>query len=514
MDTATNPSGPVAGPPTGSLPWRRPPTGRAVAGVAAGTAQHFNLPVWLIRLAFVLMTLGGGFGLLLYAAGWLLIPEEGSDKPIAGRLASDVKGAPAWIGIGLIGIAVLMLVDSIGFVRGDLGFAAALVVVGILLYRGDIGRKRAAVADASGGGGGTPAGVAPLAASSAAAGGPGGEGGGGVPPPPAHVATPPAPRPPVPPRPRSVLGRLTFALALITVGVVAMFDTLLDTFDPTFRHYVALLVGVLGLGLLTGAWIGRARGLIVAGILLTPVLALSPVADFDFRTGAGERVFRPDTIAEIRSSYELGMGTLLVDLRGLDFTGTRVELEASVGAGEVRVLLPEDVAVEASGRVGLGELQILDRKVDGAGLELDRTLEGAAGTVVVDVRANVGRVEVSRGATGTAERTGEIDEVITRSADLQDSYRVSAGTIDLDLSGLQLERFRRVEIGTSTGEVNVVVPAGMGVRVTATVDVGEIDLFGEQRSGITVSGTEVTGEPVVLELVIDVDAGSVTVEEE
>jgi len=74
MSTATQPST--------SRSLRRPIEGRAFAGVAAGLGQRFDIsPTWF-RVAFVLLTLTGGFGVFLYALGWLLIPEEGSDDPI------------------------------------------------------------------------------------------------------------------------------------------------------------------------------------------------------------------------------------------------------------------------------------------------------------------------------------------------------------------------------------------------------------------------------------------------
>ena len=49
-----------------------------VAGVAAGLAETMNVdPVW-IRLLFVLLTLGGGHGLIIYIILWLIMPENGS----------------------------------------------------------------------------------------------------------------------------------------------------------------------------------------------------------------------------------------------------------------------------------------------------------------------------------------------------------------------------------------------------------------------------------------------------
>jgi len=53
--------------------------GHVVAGVCAGLATYFGVDVTLVRLAFALVTVFGGFGVLLYLVAWIVIPEEGGD---------------------------------------------------------------------------------------------------------------------------------------------------------------------------------------------------------------------------------------------------------------------------------------------------------------------------------------------------------------------------------------------------------------------------------------------------
>jgi phage shock protein PspC (stress-responsive transcriptional regulator) len=45
-------------------------------GVAAGLAEYLNIDPVLVRLVFVIMTLAGGPGLLLYIVMAILMPEE------------------------------------------------------------------------------------------------------------------------------------------------------------------------------------------------------------------------------------------------------------------------------------------------------------------------------------------------------------------------------------------------------------------------------------------------------
>ena len=57
-----------------------------MAGVAAGLADYFEVDVNLVRFLLVALAILGGSALLLYAAAWLLIPEEGSETPVAADL--------------------------------------------------------------------------------------------------------------------------------------------------------------------------------------------------------------------------------------------------------------------------------------------------------------------------------------------------------------------------------------------------------------------------------------------
>jgi phage shock protein C len=49
---------------------------RMVLGVAAGIARNLNLDPVIVRLAFVLLTLAGGPGLLAYIILAIIMPEE------------------------------------------------------------------------------------------------------------------------------------------------------------------------------------------------------------------------------------------------------------------------------------------------------------------------------------------------------------------------------------------------------------------------------------------------------
>ncbi len=61
----------------GSLvrPWYRSRRGKMIAGVCAGLAQQFGLPVTALRLAAIILTLlGAGWGIIVYVALWVIMP--------------------------------------------------------------------------------------------------------------------------------------------------------------------------------------------------------------------------------------------------------------------------------------------------------------------------------------------------------------------------------------------------------------------------------------------------------
>ena len=50
--------------------------GKMLAGVCAGLAESFNIPVWVFRLIFVLGNFLPGPGLFVYVILWVLLPLQ------------------------------------------------------------------------------------------------------------------------------------------------------------------------------------------------------------------------------------------------------------------------------------------------------------------------------------------------------------------------------------------------------------------------------------------------------
>ena len=500
----------------GTTSLHRPDEGRWLAGVAAGLGRRFGVPVWIIRIAFALLCFAGGLGALLYLAGWLLVPREGeTDAIVQGWLGTGQ--ARRWVGVILVGLAVIILVSETGFIRGDLAFAVVLIGVGVMLYRGDLSRRDHQQDPA-------PSSAQTSAPRSAQAMPPGTESE------PLVGASPEPPvRTPGPPQETSLLGRVSVGFAVLALGVLGLFDTVIPGFHPDFHHYVALVVGVIGLGLVVGAWFGRSGGLVVLGLVLVPILVLSRLAggaDFTSTefTSVGQIHHRPGSVEDIREAYRLGVGGLIIDLRDVDFAGHRVQVEAQVGIGEILVRLPEGVAADVNGQVGMGALQVGDRERGGIGVDGDLSLEGLAGTLVLDADVGMGQVVVN--SWPVADRSVSCwiqDEAESRAtyriwdaAELRDAYTFANGSLRLDLRGLVLEEDRSVRVDVGRGEVRVTVPPDLGLRITSRVDRGRLTLFEQGWEGSNLDAgysTHVSGAPR-LTLDIRLGEGSVFVEEE
>jgi phage shock protein C len=71
-------------------PLRRSRDNRILGGVSGAVAERFDVDINTVRLAFALLAVLGGGGALLYAAGWLLIPDEAADVSIAQDFAKSL----------------------------------------------------------------------------------------------------------------------------------------------------------------------------------------------------------------------------------------------------------------------------------------------------------------------------------------------------------------------------------------------------------------------------------------
>jgi phage shock protein PspC (stress-responsive transcriptional regulator) len=85
---------------------------RMLAGVSGGLARYFEIHPAVFRVGFVVLTLLGGAGILIYLASWLVMPDEGKEDSVATAALRERRDRP-WplIGLGLLTVAGAILLS-------------------------------------------------------------------------------------------------------------------------------------------------------------------------------------------------------------------------------------------------------------------------------------------------------------------------------------------------------------------------------------------------------------------
>lgn len=215
-----------------------------------------------------------------------------------------------------------------------------------------------------------------------------------------EITTPTAPTAPEE-RSRPPLATLVLGGLLVLIGAGWLLETL-GVAEVPWGALLPVVLVVIGLALLIGARTGRHGGLVALGMVLTVLLAFSSSFNITLAGGVGERVVRLVTASDLRDEYRLAMGTMTLDLSGLAgrLPAGGSALEASVGMGELVVIVPAGVEVRANGEVGAGDLELLDKTWSGLGVEGTVETPGyrtGGSRLALQLSAGLGTVKVREG---------------------------------------------------------------------------------------------------------------------
>jgi signal transduction histidine kinase len=115
----------VTSPATRAAPLARRRSGRLLAGVAGGVADHLGIDVLWVRVAFVVLAAANGAGVIAYGLLWVFVRQEAADvtRQVSVKERQQAMGLAALgLGIGLAGAALQNQV--VGWIVGPLGVAA------------------------------------------------------------------------------------------------------------------------------------------------------------------------------------------------------------------------------------------------------------------------------------------------------------------------------------------------------------------------------------------------------
>jgi phage shock protein PspC (stress-responsive transcriptional regulator) len=401
---------------------RRPRRGRKIAGVAAGIGRRYRIDPTLVRVGFVVASVYGGAGIVLYLLGWLFLPEQDDEvspfESMIGRGRSATSGAFTV----LLCLALIPAVSWFfgGFFPGFPGFLSVVVLGGALYLlhrnRGHLGEPDPAPETAATMSSTLPLDTEPVVDPLTNE------------PPPVDERredvrnTPPAwdplgaapfawdlpeptpqpsredEEPPAPRRRKSRIGLLTVGVGLITAAVLssAMGGWI------TAQHIVGVVLAILGAGMVIGSFRRGGRGLIGLAIPLSAIgIAMTAIFPSGVHGGVGDIRVTPTSLSDVRGTYERGVGTIELDLTQLPSSGS-VHTRVHLGLGDATVIVPENANVEVKCEAGLGDVKCLDREQSGTNNRVaignDEGPDGSAGLDLdLSVDVGTGSVEVRRG---------------------------------------------------------------------------------------------------------------------
>ncbi len=175
-------------------------------------------------------------------------------------------------------------------------------------------------------------------------------------------------RPPSPAVLGSPWGPTTVGIVLVLLGAAWLLD-LAGVFELRAALVLPALLTIVGLTLIVGSLRRPHPGLIAFGTVLTLLVAVAAVAPPEsVRGGLGERHHVVTRASDLDAQYEVGIGDLVLDLSDLELDDMR-DVRVTVGAGNLDVVLPEELPVDIDASSGAGEIVLMDRKVEGVGLD-------------------------------------------------------------------------------------------------------------------------------------------------
>jgi phage shock protein PspC (stress-responsive transcriptional regulator) len=440
-------TGAAGGGPAGTGLLSRSRRVKVLGGVCGGLGRYFGIDPVIFRVVLAILALTGGIGLISYGIGWLLIPMDGEEETEIRRLLSGRIEASSMTAVfcALVGSGLFLSTLNQGKDQAFSVCLAGAVVAAVYWSQ----RRRAALAAAA------SASAPPDAAASgpvrdappAAKAPPTGDlswwrttsgkvsfektgvkageaaGAGRRPeylwgPDDSYSGTPQDDGPRREARKaqiqrertergQALLGLLAFLLAVVAgwIGATASWHT--HSLRTIAETGLVAALGVLGLGLVVGAFAGvRIRGVTGWAVLASLLLAGASVIPASVGTDWHETTWRPATAAAVRPVYRLGAGQGVLDLSGLALHGTEnVNASVDMGAGRLQVRVPRNATLRLDTRVGLGDVWFPVPGHHDVTISPGRRRTGTfapaggvkpAGTITLTLRLGAGQVEVRR----------------------------------------------------------------------------------------------------------------------
>jgi phage shock protein PspC (stress-responsive transcriptional regulator) len=370
--------------------------------VCAGVARRLGVSVAAVRVFAVVATIiFAGLGAALYAAGLLLMPREGEQF---GPLPKAVPALRRWP-IGWLAALVVLIIVVAAWATGIGPALVPAAVIGLILWAVVFRPRQAAhitqaeptpferAADAWR----VRLGEQQVPGFEQAAPTPTWQ----------QPYTDPSDRlvsdgqpllPAVPVRPRQPRNWRLWGVGLTLAGSFTTGVLLLNIafgLPATPLAYLGAVLAALGITGVIGARYGRPP-LFVPATIVAVVMAATHLVPSPGSVGEVDRTITSE--ADLPAALTLGAGSVNLNLNDLQLTSSRT-ITIDVGAGEVKVNLPDRLRSQVRWHVGAGEALVVGKDTSGLNVDdnIDLTPSGAGPEPVltVNVRIGTGDLEVT-----------------------------------------------------------------------------------------------------------------------
>ena len=112
---------------------RRSRGDRVVAGVCSGLGRYLGIDPVLLRVAFIILSLANGLGLIAYVVAWVAIPEERPDEPASPVAEPRRETGRLVLGGSLVVLGLVLLLDRLAPDLDELFWPVAVIAVGVAI---------------------------------------------------------------------------------------------------------------------------------------------------------------------------------------------------------------------------------------------------------------------------------------------------------------------------------------------------------------------------------------------
>jgi len=104
---------------------------RVIAGVCGGIGRYLGVDPVLLRIAFIVLALANGLGVIAYVVAWVAIPEERPGQPLAPAPEARRETGRLVLGGSLVVLGLVLLLDRLAPDLDELFWPLAVVAVGV-----------------------------------------------------------------------------------------------------------------------------------------------------------------------------------------------------------------------------------------------------------------------------------------------------------------------------------------------------------------------------------------------